>query len=56
MMKIDLTKRELKVTADVMLTISAYTYEELQQQFGWTAADVDAWSSAHAKLDMAASS
>lgn len=45
-MKLSLTKREARVTLDVLLTIQAYTYEEMAEHFGWAAADVDAWSTA----------
>lgn len=53
--QIELTARELKVTHDVMVTISAYTYDECREHFGWTRADLDAWSSAQGKLDHARS-
>jgi hypothetical protein len=51
---IELTAREARVTASVMLTISAYTEQECREHFGWTKADIDAWSTAHRKIDDAA--
>lgn len=54
MKAVELTAREAKVTAAVMLTISAYTAEECREHFGWTKADIEAWSTAHRKIDDAA--
>jgi len=50
MPKIELTVRELVVTAQVMRTLSAYTEREMREQFGWTGHDVNTWHRALLKL------
>jgi hypothetical protein len=42
--------REARAALSVLDTVSAYTAEELAEQFGWDDADVEAWAALCGKL------
>lgn len=49
-MKLQLTSREARVVTDVLVTVQAYTLEECEEQFNWTDRDIEAFTTAYAKL------
>lgn len=55
MQTLKFTDRECRVVLDVLITISAYTRQELSEHFDWTSRDVSAWSTALSKVDSALS-
>lgn len=45
------TKREASVTLDALVHLSGMTANDMREHFGWTKADIEAWSTALRKVD-----
>jgi hypothetical protein len=52
-MRLSLTKREIKVTRDVLQRITAYTDDEMTDFLGWDDEDKASWSDALDKFTRA---
>jgi hypothetical protein len=50
MLNVRLTNQEARSALDVLDTVTAYTADELRDQFGWGKREVDAWAEATAKV------
>jgi hypothetical protein len=51
--RIYFTAREISVVRDVLQTITAYTGDELVEQFDWSDADITAWGRSLTKFTRA---